>query len=424
MSAVLRRRVLLQSLLSAAALPHVLRSSPAQAAPGPRSPRYWITLLMVGGIDAVTSMDPKTRSDVASDIDVPYSPNEILGGSSVPLGPYFAPLLPQRHRFSLLRNVQVRAANHPTGVMQFHRMRTRTRPGTVTLHELLGRHRDGQPLPVLNLGIQFSDEYSSAWGGGGHNLTSPSTQPPAPLFDGLEALSSEERDALAAAFRRQSRQLARSANSESRQAAENLSSAARLLDRLQHTPRFQPTPSTSADPLDQLAQASFDRTLWALENDLTKCVHLSFPADFDSHRLNESLQKLSTYRFATSFARFLGELATRRNRFGPLYDQVGIVCASELGREPRLNSDLGKDHFPEAPFLFAGGAFRTAPQGLAFGETGKKMEARNIDLDSGQPLDSGHPLVLDDIGATLLSMDGQRPTRWGYFGSPLRFLFT
>jgi hypothetical protein len=50
------------------------------------------------------------------------------------------------------------------------------------------------------------------------------------------------------------------------------------------------------------------------------------------------------------------------------------------------------------------------------------MVAQPISLRTGEPEAGGHTLTVDDIGTTLLRIDGANPEVYGYTGSHLGFL--
>jgi uncharacterized protein (DUF1501 family) len=134
----------------------------------------------------------------------------------------------------------------------------------------------------------------------------------------------------------------------------------------------------------------------------------------------------SSGTFMPVFDRFLSEMTAVRNGFGTLASTTAILCGSELGRFPVLNADLGKDHFPEAPYLFLGPGINTGDgQGSVFGTTGKQMQALPVSPKTGRAVGTnGHLVTLDDVGATLLMLAGIEPERYGYDGRRLDFLLT
>jgi hypothetical protein len=50
------------------------------------------------------------------------------------------------------------------------------------------------------------------------------------------------------------------------------------------------------------------------------------------------------------------------------------------------------------------------------------MAALPVSLATGRPDPAGHLLRIDDLGTTLLALDGADPERYGYTGERLRFL--
>jgi hypothetical protein len=117
---------------------------------------------------------------------------------------------------------------------------------------------------------------------------------------------------------------------------------------------------------------------------------------------------------------FLTELEKRTNQYGSLWSNTVMIAGSELGRFPRINHDLGKDHFNETSLMLFGGGING---GNAFGKTGKMMQALPASLTTGLPVDvGGGQIGLDDVGTTLLHMAGIDPSVHGYNGTRLRFL--
>src|SRR5262249_3701976 len=137
------------------------------------------------------------------------------------------------------------------------------------------------------------------------------------------------------------------------------------------TPTFQPqtwvtdsdADASSSENTPSVQARDFQRALWLLQHDLTKCVSLgSFGPGWDTHNNNLEMQARASGTFFPIFARFLEELHTQRNRYGVLAEQTMVVCGSELGRFPVMNDYLGKDHWPEAPYLFFGPSIVTTRQ--------------------------------------------------------------
>ncbi len=425
--ALSRRRIILGGLagLLAGAAPSGSRA----AAPASSRPRYFINIFLRGGLDAVYAWDPKTRRQVESSIDVPYGANAILDGAGLPLGPGVEALRPWADRFSVLRGVQLGTANHPTGQAQIARMKTSgVVPGSPGVLDIIGQSRDGQAVGCLSLNAK---EHSPLSLTGGYP-TGDTTQPTRGVLEALDTLAPDELDVLASGLHAQADELPRRGSGRALQrSADNARLSAALVQRLRAAPAFTAGPASvrltgneaSLQPEVDAAWHNLQRAAWAFEHDLTKCVHLrvcSRPLlEWDSHFGNHMRQTMAAEAFFPLLADFFGQLQRRRNAFGPLADNTVIVVGSELGRFPRLNSDGGKDHFPEAPYLVVGPRLQPG----AFGQTDRQMRGQPVSLRTGAVSRSGgHHLRLDDLGATLLHLAGIDPEPYGYTGRVLRFL--
>jgi len=382
-------------------------------------PRYFVTIFLRGGIDAILTTNPKTRADVAAEVDVPYRAADILEVGGTPLGPHLAPIAGKIGQIAIVNGVQVQTANHETGTVQMVRVKTRCTPQSPGLLDIIASHRDGQPLGTMSLGHVSAIDHSPGWFGSSAS-TSPDRKT---LLDRLDDASPADLELMAHGLRSQLEGLtARHANDAT---IDNLSQTALLFERLRDVPPFRPAVWSSHRKAQALA-ADFQRMLWALQHDLVGCVYLKVFYDWDSHFNNHNRQVESSGMFMPMFDRFLSEMNIVSNRFGTLASNTAIFCGSELGRFPILNADRGKDHFPEAPYLFLGPGINTYDgKGAVFGTTGKQMQTLPVSLETGH--DAGperHIITLDDIGATLLSLAGIEPERHGYDGRRLNFLLT
>jgi uncharacterized protein (DUF1501 family) len=364
------------------------------AAPKKKRPRYFFLGLMSGGIDAILSTDPKSRSEVEPWVDVPYGANEVVEASGIRLGLLLSPLARHIGSLAIVNGIQVRTANHATGVLQYARLKTKVNPRMAEILEIIGGHRDGQPLGTL-----LDDE----------------------LFDALATVEHDDLERLARTLHANSARM----RGEPAQAAgaQALEESARLYERLVQVPPFKPE-SWSNDPNEQQEALTLQRILWAFEHDVCACASFKGGKNFDSHAQNLKLQHEATDPFMRMLARFFDELGKRRNAFGTLADNTAGVVGSEIGRFPRINGSLGKDHFPEIPLLFYGACWNTAGrQGGSFGVTNRRMEGLSVSLRNGRDVEpSTPPLVLDDVGTTLLHVAGVDPSPYGYYGRVLDFL--
>lgn len=375
-------------------------------APAPRRtvgkrPRYFVTIMLSGGIDAIWTTDPRERREVEAGVDLPYPASQIVEAGGLKLGPHLAPLAPVAQRLSVINAVQMATANHTWGWLQFDRLRTRIDERMPVIGSLLGEARDGQPLAVAQLP---RDEA---------------------MFKRVGRATPDERREMAAALERQRRRLP--VEQARGPAGRSLADAAALLDRMATARPFVPeVPDQSADAPKQYGgpfRHSLQRALWAIENDLVACCQLSgdrYGQPWDSHWDNTRLQTSVSRAMMPLLADFLKALGERRNAHGPLADQTLVVIGSEIGRFPRLNGVGGKDHWPEAPFLLWGAGI---VHQRAFGDPGTHLESRPVSLRTGRTGGAGGELLtLDDIGTTLLHLAGVDPAPRGYVGHHLDFL--
>jgi hypothetical protein len=373
----------------------------------PPALRYCMVLFMRGGIDAMYTTDPREPAEVEAGVDVPFARDGIVTDGAVRLGPHLAPLRAHLPRMAILNGVRVHTANHETGAAQVLRLRTGVLPAMPGILDLVGRRRDGQPLGCVSLGILRDGEFSRRW------FSDEQLRQ-------LHVMPAEDRQVLAASLRRQADRLAKT-TSEQRLTGESLRECAAFVEATLGIPRFQAR-AWPGPPTVQREATSLQQALWLLEHDLTRTVYVKAYQRWDSHERNHEGQTGASGPFFPLLAHFLGELGRRRNRFGSLADQTLIVALSEVGRFPRLNSDQGKDHFPEVPVLFIGP--RVAGH-ARYGATGRNLEARPISLRTGhEPSDgtAGQHVLLDDVGATVLQAFGVNPGTHGYHGRILDFL--
>jgi len=411
----------LAGVVTAGALPW-LAPSPSKAhtrqdsngqLPGPR---YIVQIILFGGVDSVYTTDPKQRSEVLKDVDVPYEPKAIVEQGGMRVGPHFAPLKPYLQQFTIVNGMRMGVADHFRGLLQYTRMKRGLNKQTPSILEILGTYRDGQPLGSVSLGDFLQEAYSPGWFGS--TTPFPGQQP---LLETLEQLGADERVLIAKTLRKQAISLNKTTSAEQKSAVSALQQSADLMLRLNDVPQFKQTTWSKRDDT-VFHSANLQRLIWLLENDLTRCVCLQPPGQWDSHQANAERQTYNTEPFADSFSYFLAELSRRKNKFGPLDQQTLILVGSELGRHPVLNSELGKDHFPEAPMIIIGPKSSQSPKGVLIGGTGTQMESLKLSLKNGQPSSTGDYIYLEDLGTTLLHMAGLKPLVYGYSGRVLPFL--
>jgi hypothetical protein len=379
-------------------------------------PRYFVTLFLRGGIDAVYTLDPKRKGEVEDRVDVPYEGNDIVDAGEIQFGPHFEPLKKWAPKMAIVRGVQVKTANHESGAYQMVRMRTSVTTTMPSLYDVIGQTRDEQPLGSVLLGECSTFEHSPG------ALAAPTgTEGGKTALDMLDGLAEEDIAVLAKVYKQHLQRVPKwQASSEAERTRDYLSQLAAFFERMKGVKRFAPEEWNKSEGKTKRYGEDLQRTLWFLENDLARgvCVKLFF--DWDSHYRNADKQKSSNQSFTKILNKFLKELHERKNEHGTLADQTLVVIASELGRFPVINGNLGKDHWPETSLMFVGPHVK---QGTVWVPTGKFMEGLPVSLTTGKPGDPGADhLVLDDVGTTLVHMAGLDPALFGYRGRRLQFL--
>jgi len=278
--------------------------------------------------------------------------------------------------------------------------------------DIIGQHRE-QPLASVTIGKTSSAESTAGTLGG------PTQDSQRTVLDKADQLSADDARMLSEVYTSHLKRIPKWHSSEDAEhTRDHLQQSAAFFERLTEVPGFDPEEWSKRSQRQAVAR-DFQRTLWLLENDLTRGVYLKLFLDWDSHYFNAQKQTGANRSFTFVFNRFLTELHRRSNAFGTLAEQTCLVLGSELGRFPIINSNLGKDHFPEAPYIFMGPGIQG---GRSFGQTGRMMEGGKVSLKTGQPDSAGSYLVLDDVGTTLLHMAGLNPRVYGYRGQRLRFI--
>ncbi|MEO8699413.1 MAG: DUF1501 domain-containing protein [Kofleriaceae bacterium] len=387
----------------------------SRAVPANDRTRYWVLILLSGGHDTIYTTDPKTTGDVDAMVTLPTD-NQITD-TVVRFGPHFAPLARWAPKVAVLNGVQVRTANHDTGQRQFFHLKTNIVDGMPTVLDAIATRRTGQPLGVASINLSSRVMHSPSYIGTADKFYFGD----ADIFDQIARANPQELAALAKVYRAQAGTVGRSGASwrESATTTRYLREVADFFERVADVPPLV-SRERSSDYVAQSMAESLDRALWLIENDLTTGVILDLGLlGWDTHIRNESKQREMSGNFATYLDDFFTQLHARKNAHGVLADRTVSVVGSELGRFPRQNDMLGKDHLPQTSFMFMGPGIRG---GRVFGKTGKQMEGLPISYSTGDVAASGRVPLLDDVGTTLLRLAGMDPERYGYGGRACEFL--
>ena len=428
---MLSRRALLQSgLVSLLLSPKAIGAAPAGVTrqSSRRRPRYYLFIILGGGMDASLTTDPKVRAEVDADVDLSYAPTDIVSSGDLRFGPLMKDIARWAPKMAVVNGVQVKTANHETGYRQILRFKTNVSDQMPGILEIIGAQRDGQPLACCSLGYLTQWMYSpNEWFGArtAHSGSRAEEQNRS-IFDLLDESSPSELEMLAEIFAGHAKNLRTQGRSQAgRMTANNIEQAATLFARLEKIPRFKEE-RWSDEVFTQQNARYLQRTLWTFRNDLSASsfvvLYGTSQPTWDTHEYNLIEQSARAKEFFGVFDRFLMELHRSSNEHGNLLENTLIVVGSELGRFPKLNSWQGKDHFPEAPYFLLGSGINSGTRGASYGQTGRQMQALPVSLRSGRPSGSGDCLTLDDLGATLLHIANVDPTTHDYGGRILDFL--
>jgi len=115
--------------------------------------------------------------------------------------------------------------------------------------------------------------------------------------------------------------------------------------------------------------------------------------------------ELQWINFEDLFAYLNDVMADLHDRTGlsgnPLSEEVTIVLCSEMGREPRLNTWGGKDHWTFTSTLLIGAG---VAGGQVIGAVDEYSVGQAVDLAAGGTSETGAQLLPDHLGATLLAL--------------------
>jgi uncharacterized protein (DUF1501 family) len=383
----------------------------AQASPAGRRPRMLIHILAQGGIDAILTTNPKSKSSIDPRVDLPYGEREITESGPVALGPLFAPLAPYLKHAAILNGVAGGTVAHLYGVRQAHQLRSRFPSGSPGLTGTIGAAL-GAGTPLTDARFLPADPFLDVDPSNGRSMTFRAfRRREMNLLEGLSRIAHNE----------QRRAVTLSALARARQTG---TSAERLpLEVVEAVlGRLAPHELPPLPELEEAHNAQILRDTLALLRFRVAPTVFIHTGDWDTHADNEVLQRKAAKDFIPFMQALFDGISSQRTIDGSLLaDEVGVVIMSELGRFPILNPAEGKDHFPELPVILMGPGIRPG----MYGETDMLMAARPISFRTGKPSGAADDRVptVDDLGATILSWFGvQERESLGYTGEPISAL--
>ena len=120
---------------------------------------------------------------------------------------------------------------------------------------------------------------------------------------------------------------------------------------------------------------------------------------WDSHDQNQENQEQA---FESSFSHLdtlLTTLATTEDGDGTLLDHTTVLVLSEMGRTPRLNPSMGKDHWPYTSAMVVGAG---VGGGRVVGVSNETLVVQKVDFSSGASSSSGSTLFPQNLVAGVL----------------------
>lgn len=164
--------------------------------------------------------------------------------------------------------------------------------------------------------------------------------------------------------------------------------------------------------LDNPGRTMLDQSMMALEVmrlGLSRCAMIGVPGGWDTHGGNRNVgPQLDS--FYLDLDQIMNHLATTPGTSAPwLMDEVTIMVLSELGRTPKFNGSMGRDHWPWASWVAMGSGIRG---NQVIGSTDEGLIAENTNLTTGLRDDTnGVGLGAEHIGVALLKLGAVDPEK-------------
>jgi len=403
-----RRNLLLSGLGSFAS--GLLGSQQSAAGNPPVGGQNLILLFVQGGWDTTYVLDPKPGLDT---IDAPAGLAKKVGGIDI----FDHETRPQTRAFfeafgevtTIVNGIQVQSINHPDCTK---RMFTGTASEMNADFAAIAAYEHGRelPAPYLALGATaFPGPLGSIAVRTGTvtqltTLLDPVRAYP-PKQEGFVGFQPDaDESALIEAYVRASAERERATRGALGANSRRLDDFLASRERGERLKGFKSAfPADFSFALDM--QVQLDIALRALEEGLSHSVKLeSAFGGWDTHQGNDQQTALNEQLFS-SLATLISELSSRAGKKAgnKMIDETLVVVVSEMGRTPKLNQELGKDHWPVTSALVLGGGL---PGQRVIGSTGEGLEALPIDFATGAGSKSGELLQYSNFAAGVLETLG------------------
>ncbi|MFT6160851.1 MAG: hypothetical protein ACJAZO_003712 [Myxococcota bacterium] len=164
--------------------------------------------------------------------------------------------------------------------------------------------------------------------------------------------------------------------------------------------------------LDGGGRTLVDQAMLALEVmrlGLCRCAMIRIPGGWDTHGGNGAVGRQMD-AFFQALDTVMGHMASTPGNVGNyLSDEVTIVAASELGRTPKFNGAMGRDHWPYTSMIAVGSGIAG---NRVVGKTDEGFVSEPVNFRTGDPSSSGDVIGTEHVGTALLKLGGVDPERF------------
>jgi uncharacterized protein (DUF1501 family) len=404
----MNRRDLLKYAGAAGAL-SLLPARKMFAAPS-TAKRRLVMVLAQGGWDTTYALDPKTQSTT---VDVPagairrYGQNlDVFVDASRPNVTTFF----DRHfdKTAIVRGISVASVAHAECVK---RMATGTRNETNPDMGAIIAHDNGndRPLPYLILGdTAFAGPYAVSAGRVGATNQIIALLDPAqayPTNGRLPLATTNPEDAILSKYATASAnrmRATRGAQGYNKKRVDDFQDSIRRGKQLQEV-----RAGFGARGRTLLLANQVELALDALQGDISQSVMINTRLGWDTHDANTDQAGLHETTFA-GLTLLLDGLAARPGlQTGTrMIDDTIVVCFSEFSRTPKLNANLGKDHWPVACAMVMGAGVKA---GRSYGASTAGVEPDTVDFATGLRSGTGRVVMNSHFVAGVLKLAGIDP---------------
>ena len=141
---------------------------------------------------------------------------------------------------------------------------------------------------------------------------------------------------------------------------------------------------------------------------LSRCatIEMDLPqrVGWDSHIDNEGNQSQCFQHLFTRLSTIVEKLERSTDESGaPLLQNTVIAVLSEMGRTPKNNQSMGKDHWPYTSAMFISSGFEG---GRVLGKSNEQLVGRPLDFQTGLPQEDGRSLAANNLLAGIVESFG------------------